>query len=222
MSGYGRGRRQARVRYWGFSIAGGIAGLLVALPLGLPPDSSCPAPGEGQVFCQLEGGVIRPLTLIVLGLIAGHVLARLCTEVLPALVARLRAGERLRVRSARLPETTTDPLLLAAGWAHVGDEVARPEQRQRARIAWLAASTRPPAVAGPAGALPVVAVATSTPAAAAPPVDRPVRAVCPSCLIWHPLEQVADGCPQCGTACVVPPRVAQPTREQVPAPAGVA
>jgi hypothetical protein len=123
------------------------------------------------------------------------------------------------VRSARLSEAIDDPLLLAASWAHVGDKVATPAQRKSARVAWLAAPA--PASAGPAGALPVVAVATSSPSDTAPPAAtapsvetrRPQRAVCPSCLIWHPIDEVADGCPQCGTACVVPPRITQPTEE---------
>jgi len=217
MLGSERGRRQARLTYWGLSIAGAVVGLIIALPLGLPPDSSCPAPGEGRVFCQLEGGVLRPLTLIVVGLIAGHVLARLLTDVLPTIVARLRAGERLRVRSRRLAPSVEDPLLLAASWAHVGEPVATPAQRQRAHVAWLAS-------AGPAGALPVAAVATATPAVAAPPVasPRPARAVCPTCLIWHPIEQVADGCPQCGAACVVPPRVSRPARSPTRAETSIA
>jgi hypothetical protein len=52
----------------------------------------------------------------------------------------------------------------------------------------------------PAPALPVAAGSA-----------RPDRAVCPTCLVWHPLEEIVDGCPQCGSACVLPPRIAQPS-----------
>lgn len=201
-----------RAAYW-LSVAGGVTlGLVLALPLGLPADSSCPAAGEGKVWCQFQGGLLQPLTLLVGGLVVGHIVGVVLTGGLPSLVGRLRAGERLRMRRGPIRVATDDPLLLAASWANVVDH-ASDRDRRRAQVTWLQAAGRPAAtaraVAEPsapsAGALPLAAVAVP---ATAP---RPQRAVCPSCLEWHPLDDVADGCPVCGTACVVPPRIAQPS-----------
>jgi hypothetical protein len=150
---------------------------------------------------------------------------------LPSLVGRFRAGERLKMRRGPIRVSSDDPLVLAASWANVGNAASEREQR-RAQLTWLHAAGRPAAQArtlaaaaatatpaGPsAGALPLAAIAVSSPAPApAPPLPiaasaaRPDRAVCPNCLVWHPLEEIADGCPQCGSACMLPPRIAQPS-----------
>jgi hypothetical protein len=200
-----------RAVYWS-SVAAGIGvGLIAAL--GLRSGASCPPPGEGRVWCQLQGGVVLPLTLAVAGLVLGHLVGSALTRGLPGLLAHLRAGDRLRIRRGPVLHRSDDPRLMAASWVHVGDVHSEREKR-RAQLAWWHAASRPAATARfrtaapsapgapSAGALPIAAVSARS--------RRSARALCPSCLVWHPLEKVDDGCPACGAACVIPPRVVTP------------
>lgn len=89
-------------------------GLGLGVWLALPPllgDRSCPPPGEGALYCQLQHGVLRAVMTVLLVTGACVMLARILSS-LPAAIRRWRSHELLP--AAPKPTRLDDELLVAA------------------------------------------------------------------------------------------------------------
>jgi hypothetical protein len=110
-------------------LAGIAGGLILALPVGDVADR-CPPRGEGYELCYLQKGLLPTVLIVLAGLLAGHLLARLLLVRLPAWRRRVReVGER-RVgleETREDPPYRQDPFLLASTW---GIKHGRSERRR--------------------------------------------------------------------------------------------
>lgn len=216
-----------------------VALVPLALALALVPGrtvtaSMCPPSGEGLVACQIFEGWAPYVTSVCLVWLALYVAGQLVFLVLPQVVARLRAGERLR-REAPLPRIAVhqDPALAAATWGQ--STAATPTTKVLGGFAWAHAANRAQRVTATPQLLQALPASSARPVQAVPtaqddaPAFRPVALpgglslnVCPECLTI--VESAAGGppadCPNCGAAAHRESRigVAVAPRRPVPSP----
>lgn len=108
-AGGGSNRRASRA----FSLLASASGAAVGAWFagGLGASGSCPPAREGLVYCQLQHGVLRALMAVLLGALAGLLLARGLRALVSA-PGRARAGTLLA--PAPPPMRLDDPLLVLA------------------------------------------------------------------------------------------------------------
>lgn len=103
--------------HWSLLVAGLGIGLLLVLPVD-DVHNRCPPAGQGYGWCAVQKAWL-PTVLVILGaLLVAHLVAVLLLVRVPALWARLRAGERPvhMTRAQEDPPYDRDPFLLAATW----------------------------------------------------------------------------------------------------------